>query len=196
MSERARERSGGHFVQDEVGVDSGAVEVRVGSGGLRASAIGSCVVVAAYDSRARVAGMAHVMLPGVFHGPDPSRKTRYAADAVEVLDQEMAAAGADLGAAATCLVGGGNVLGDGDVSPGPETVQSLVEILSDRGITPVALEVGGTQRRSCSLNAATGRVLYTVGDSTARTLWKPNPRHAVRDGHREVRPQARAKVIP
>jgi hypothetical protein len=34
------------------------------------------------------------------------------------------------------------------------------------------MEVGGTQRRSCVLHVARGRVTYTVGDSEQRTLWE------------------------
>ena len=57
-------------------------------------------------------------------------------------------------------------------SPGPDIVRSLTEILGGKGITPAAMEVGGTQRRSCALHAARGRVTYTVGDSELRTLWE------------------------
>jgi hypothetical protein len=66
----------------------------------------------------------------------------------------------------------GNVLGPGHDGPGPEIVRSVAEILGRMHIVPVATEVGGDQRRSCSLDVASGRVTYTVGDSRSMTLWE------------------------
>jgi chemotaxis protein CheD len=159
-------------MKDEVSVDSGEVGACKGDGILRASAIGSCVVVTVYDPDSRVGSMAHVMLPGTSRDRDPSGGTKYAEDAMREMMRKMAALGAKPAGLCACLIGGGNVLGDGHDSPGPETVRSLAEILRRMHIEPVAMEVGGTERRSCTLDVASGRVMYTVGDSTERTLWE------------------------
>ncbi|MFC1672275.1 chemotaxis protein CheD [Planctomycetota bacterium] len=153
-------------------ISSGEVSACKGEGILRASAIGSCVVVTAYDPDSRVGSMAHVMLPGASRDKDSSRRTRCAEDAIREMMQKMADLGADEARAHVCLIGGGNVLGDGHVSPGPEIVRSLTEILGRRGIEPVGIEVGGTQRRSCVLDVAGGRVTYTIGDSARQILWE------------------------
>jgi chemotaxis protein CheD len=156
----------------EIFVSSGEVKACKGEGILQSSAIGSCVVVAAYDPDSAVGGMAHVMLPGGTSDPNPLVKTKYAKDAVEEMMRAMSYLGAMEARVHICLVGGANVLGDGHDSPGPDTVRSLTEILGGRGITPVAMEVGDTQRRSCVLHVACGLVTYTVGDSEQRTLWE------------------------
>jgi chemotaxis protein CheD len=156
----------------EIFVNSGEVKACRGDGILQASSIGSCVAVAAYDSDSAVGAMAHVMLPGESRGPDPSVKTKYARDAVEEMMRVMSNLGAMEARVHVCLIGGGNVLGDGHDSPGLGIVRSLTEILGRKEITPVAMEVGGTQRRSCALHVARGRVTYTVGDSEQRTLWE------------------------
>ena len=156
---------------DESDVDSGEDKACRGKGILRANAIGSCVGVAAHDPDAGVGGMAHVMLPGGSRDPGLSDTTKYAEDAIRELMRTMSAKGAGEARLRVCLVGGGNVLGPGHVGPGPEIVISLTEILDSMRIEPVATEVGGTQRRSCSLDAASGRVTYTVGDSGCLTLW-------------------------
>ena len=156
----------------EIFVNSGEVKACRGDGILQASSIGSCVAVAAYDPDSAVGGVAHVMLPGESRGPDPSVKTKYARDAVEEMMRVMSNLGAMEARVHVCLIGGGNVLGDGHDSPGLGIVRSLTEILGGKGITPVAMEVGGTQRRSCALYVARGRVTYTVGDSEQRTLWE------------------------
>ncbi len=164
----------------ELSVNSGEVEVCRGECILRASAIGSCVVVAALDPRSGVAGMAHVMLPGASRVTDPSRRTRYAEDAVEELLGKITALGADKASLHVCLVGGGNVLGDGHDSPGPETALSLGEIFAGARIRVAAAEIGGSERRRCSLNAALGLVSYTIGDSGERILWQASVAPSVR----------------
>lgn len=156
----------------EFSVDSGEVEACRGEGILRAGAIGSCVAVTAYDPDARVGGMAHVMLPGVSRDTGSSDKTKYAEDAIHEMMRKMSALGAGEARLRVCLVGGGNVLGPGQDSLGPEIVRSIADILGRMHIVPVATEVGGDQRRSCSLDVACGRVTYTVGDSRSMTLWE------------------------
>ncbi|MFO7899694.1 MAG: chemotaxis protein CheD [Planctomycetota bacterium] len=179
----------------QLSVSSGEVKTCQGTGLLRASAIGSCVVVAALDPAAAVGGMAHVMLPGASGGGHIPRRWKYARDAVEQMLSSMAALGADAARARVCLVGGANVLGPAHVSPGPEIVESLTGILGGRDIPTVARAVGGTQRRSCTLDVATGCVTCTVGGSATRTLWQPgmdgagpdrDRRPATREGTREV----------
>lgn len=161
----------------DVNLDTGDVQTRKGSGVLRTSAIGSCVVVSAYDSQSAVGGMAHVMLPGSAPDCTAADHTRYAADAVDALLTEMKGLGVRFENLVVCLVGGGNLLGGDHAGPGPEIVESLIELLSAKEITPVATEVGGVERRSCTLNVSCGRVTYTVGDSEKQTLWEAAEEH-------------------
>ncbi len=60
-----------------VDVQTGAVKACKGKGGLQASAIGSCVAVAAYDPRARVGVLAHVNPPSLLWAPVKGGKVRY-----------------------------------------------------------------------------------------------------------------------
>lgn len=64
-------------------VNVGTGEVKVGRKGaiLKSSAIGSCVVIAAFDSEKNLGVMAHVMLPGRAPKSDYGESARYAADA-------------------------------------------------------------------------------------------------------------------
>lgn len=161
-----------NHTKQEVSVSAGEVNACKENGTLRASAIGSCVVVVLYEPGSCVGGMAHVMLPGASCDKGPYRKTRYAKDALDGMMRQMAALGAEESGVRVCLVGGANVLGDGRHSPGAETVESLNEIFDRTGLPIVATEVGGTQRRSCALDVGRGRVTYTVGDSEQRVLWE------------------------
>jgi chemotaxis receptor (MCP) glutamine deamidase CheD len=96
---------------------------------------------------------------------------KYAEDAVTELARMMAELGADATRTEVCLVGGGDIIGDG-AGLGDGIARSITEALRREGIAPVATEVGGARRRSCSLDAASGRVTYTVGDCQQRALWE------------------------
>jgi chemotaxis protein CheD len=178
----------GGGLRHDLSVGSGELKACRAEGRLRANALGSCVVVAAYEPQSRVGGMAHVMLPGASSGAGPPGETKHANDAVEEMLRQMAALGAAESQVRVCLIGGANVLGEGHRSPGPEIVESLSEILARTGIPTVAARVGGTQRRSCCLNVARGRVTYTVGDSERRVLWQARTSRvpAKENGRREA----------
>ena len=158
--------------KQEISVSSGEVHACRAEGVLRASAIGSCVVVAAYDAGTGAGGMAHVMLPGTSPNGGGTNRTRYAGDAIGEMMRGMTALGARANEIGACLVGGANVLGEGHDTPGPEIVRSLVQLLDSRGIRRVAEDVGGVERRSCTLDVSCGRTAYTVGDSAERVLWQ------------------------
>ena len=65
-------------------VSTGEVKAGMGEAILRSTAIGSCVVIAAYNFKKKIGAMAHVMLPGA--APENSiDKTKYAAGAIEEL---------------------------------------------------------------------------------------------------------------
>lgn len=159
----------------EIFVDSGEIRASRGKGILRTNAIGSCMVVTAYDPDSVTGGMAHVMLPGEPLDPESLGKNRYARNAIEEMMRIMSSLGAKESRLQVCLVGGGNVLGKDHDSPGAELYRSLTEILKMKGINPVARHVGGIQRRACALNVLNGRVTYTIVDSEQRTLWEANP---------------------
>ncbi len=157
----------------EISVDTG--EVKAGGAGtvLRAGALGSCVALVAYDRSSGVGGIAHVMLPGACI---PARRngglpTRFAVNATGELMRLMARESFGLNDLLLFLVGGGNVLGPGHDSPGPAIVRSLMRTLAAEGLTPLAMETGGSLRRTCTLDCMSGRVMYTVGDSPQRVLW-------------------------
>ena len=77
---------------------------------MKSAAIGSCVVIAAYDAANKVGALAHVMLPGVSPEKKASQRTRYAADAIEEMVNSMVRLGTGKENIEVCLVGGANVL--------------------------------------------------------------------------------------
>src|SRR3954464_13040699 len=71
--------------------------------------LGSCVAIVLYDSRARIGGLAHTLLPDESMARDRSNPAKFAASAVTVLLAEMARLGADAGRVRAKLVGGASM---------------------------------------------------------------------------------------
>ena len=154
-------------------INAGTGEVKAGQGIiLKSSAIGSCVVIAAYDSEKKVGALAHVMLPGASPKGKTFQKTRYAADAVDEIMNRMAHLGASKDSIEVCLVGGGNVLKRKDDAICQENIASVAKLLNEKRIKIKATAVGGTKRRSISFDVKRGAVYYTEGDAKEKLLWK------------------------
>jgi len=142
---------------------------------LRASALGSCIGVAAYDAGKRIGGMAHVMLPG--SAPDKAvEKTRYAANAIDEMARQMIEMGSKPGDINVCLVGGGNVLERDDDTICESNMESVRKILKNKEMEVKESVLGGTQRRSVSVDVEKGEVWYTEGDGEKKLLWKTSLR--------------------
>ena len=112
------------------------------------------------------------MLPGKSPENAILPRTRYAADAIETIIKEMAAAGASANDIEACLVGGSNVLKRDDVAVWQDNVDSIIEILKRRGIPVTARALGGTNRKSVSLDIENGIVRYAEADQQEEVLWQ------------------------
>ncbi len=139
---------------------------------LKSNAIGSCVVIAAYDPTKKLGALAHVMLPGAVPEGKTFQRTRYAADAIQEMISRMTHLEANKDDIEVCLVGGGNVLKKEDDTICQENIASVVELLDEKRIKIEAKAVGGTERRSISLDVKNGTIHYTKGYSKEKLLWE------------------------
>lgn len=154
-----------------IDVSTGEVIVSSEKVVLRSVAIGSCVVIAAYDGRRRIGAMAHVMLPG--RAPENAEeKTKYAADGIEEMIAGMESAGAGRDDIEVCLVGAGNVLRKKDDTICKDNIESTSEVLQARHIAVRGTVLGGTKRKGIFLDIEAGRVSYTEGDEKEKLLHK------------------------
>lgn len=155
-------------------IDISAGEVKVAGAGaiLRSAAIGSCIVIAAYDSSKKVGAMVHIMLPGRAPKDADSKRTRYAADAIDEMINRMTRTGANQCDLEVCLVGAGNVLEKQDDTICKDNIESTTELLGKKHIPVRAAVLGGTERKCISLDVETGSIFYKEGDSREKLLWK------------------------
>ena len=137
---------------------------------LKSSAIGSCVVIAAYDAKEMVGALAHVMLTGASPEKGIYPKTRYAADAIVEMIGMMTHLGTDRENIEVCLVGGANMLQREDDAICQAIVDSVIELLHIQNIDIKEKSVGGSQRRSISMDVENGNIFYSVGEGADKLL--------------------------
>ncbi|MCS6776728.1 MAG: chemotaxis protein CheD [Chloroherpetonaceae bacterium] len=149
-------------------VGMGEVKITRSAGGvLIALGLGSCIGVCAYDPQARVAGMAHVVLPDSAGNTEVPGK--FADTAIPFLVEAMRREGASVTRIRVALAGGAQLFrhqGTGarlDVGPrNAEAVQAALERLN---IYPVAMDVGGSAGRTVHL--------YHDGVVRVKTIGQP-----------------------
>ena len=157
--------------QKIIDVNTGEVKAAAEKGILRSVGIGSCVVVAAYNLRRKIGGMAHIMLPGI--APQQSlEKTKYAFDGIEQLLNQMFETGASADGIKVCLVGAGNVLQKKDDTICDANIESVTGILKEKNIPVMVSSLGGTKRKSVFLNVEDGSISYADGDEKEKILWQ------------------------
>ena len=154
-----------------IDVNTGEVKVTRRKIILRSLAIGSCIVIATYDVDKKIAGLAHIMLPG--SAPKKTaEKTKYAADAINLMISKMTYTGSKTSNIEACLVGGGNVLKKKDDTICKDNIASVTQILEAKKVPVKAAVLGGTKRKGLSLDVEAGTILYTEGDGKEKLLWK------------------------
>ena len=139
---------------------------------LKSVAIGSCIVIAAYDKKKRVGALAHIMLPGKAPEKNNFQKTRYTDNAVKKMIKDMVSLGANENSIEVCLVGAGNVLKRKDDTICQSNIESVLQLLKEKGIKIKAKAIGGIERRSISLNIENGSLYYSENGTNEKLLWE------------------------
>jgi chemotaxis protein CheD len=134
------------------------------TGVLKTTGLGSCVGLTLYDARAKVAGMAHVMLPS----SDIAREgklniAKYADTAIPEMIQRMIALGAQVSRMEAKMAGGAQMFAFGGSSDtmriGPRNVESCKDMLQTYKIPVKAEDTGGNYGRTIEFDCETGILL-------------------------------------
>ncbi len=149
-----------------IDVDTGELKVSSEPVILQSIALGSCVALTTYEPNKKIGGLAHIMLPG--KSPSSKNNTKYAEDSIEALLEWMNKLGATKEKLEISIVGGANVLQEGDIPD--KVIESVLSYLEKIDIKVKCMRVGGILRRSMFINTATGDVHYTEGDNPTKIL--------------------------
>lgn len=132
--------------------------------------LGSCIGVALFDRRAKVGGIAHVVLPDSRGSTENPGK--YADTAIPLLIQRIRAVnGGPAGKLIAKIAGGANMFGGLNAAKiGELNAAAVHSILRDLGICVLAEDVGGDKGRRMSLDLETGEVLIEVQGNPPQTM--------------------------
>lgn len=122
-------------------------------------ALGSCVGTCLYDSRLRIAGLSHVLLPdsGIVKTLDNPMK--YADTALVALLREMERAGASRTRLTAKIAGGAKMFATTGTSVGERNIAAVKNELSRLGICILAEDTGSNYGRTLEFHPEDGAVL-------------------------------------
>ena len=145
---------------------AGELRVAAAPERLAVHGLGSCVAVFIYDPRARVGGLAHILLPAPPPSagePDPGRAGRYATTAVAAIVEESIRQGARREALLAKVTGGSRMFafdaGPGRVTVGDRNIEAALAVLEALGVRVVGRDVGGTTGRTVVADLEDGRLI-------------------------------------
>jgi len=158
-------------MNDHHTVAVGLGELALGTGAqdlLVCYGLGSCIGIAAYDPVARLAALAHVVLPdsSLSHGPDKNAK--FADKAVPALLTALTARGAAASRLVAKIAGGAQMLNTSPLASrldiGARNAEAVKAALAQAGVRLAAEDIGGNYGRTLRLFTGTGRVqVSTIG---------------------------------
>jgi chemotaxis protein CheD len=119
---------------------------------LVAYGLGSCVAICLWDPATKVAGMAHVVLPGANPAGTPHAKFALSALPALVALMQAEGAGPNPKRYVAKLAGGAQVLtlgGSGSLPRvGEQNIRAVLEALAEAGVALQAQDLGGSRGRS------------------------------------------------
>lgn len=140
-------------------------------GTLTTLGLGSCIGICILDSRAGVAGMAHIMLPDSTAVRNNSNEAKFADSAMRVMLKEMEKLGASKSRMTAKIAGGAQMFafskGNDMMKVGERNAEAVRKILKENRIPLKADETGGNFGRTIEFNSENG-VLFikTIGHGT------------------------------
>jgi chemotaxis protein CheD len=146
---------------DFIKVGMADMNVARDTGVLKTTGLGSCVGLTLYDSKVKVAGMAHVMLPSSDIAKEGTLNiAKYADTAIPELIHRMQKLGAAVSRMVAKMAGGAQMFAfsanHDTMRIGPRNVESCKEQLKKFGIALKAEDTGGNYGRTIELDCETG----------------------------------------
>lgn len=152
----------------DIDVKMAEIAVAKAADNLVVSGIGSCLAIMLYDSKRKIGGLAHAMLPSsVAHHPSSvtrheTQDTKYVNIAIDEMLRKMLSQGSKREDLEAKLVGGANMFAAFKSDIGRENVVSAEEKLKKEGIKIVGESTGGSIGRSVEFSVASGIVTVKI----------------------------------
>ncbi|MDR1979938.1 MAG: chemotaxis protein CheD [Synergistaceae bacterium] len=134
--------------------------------------LGSCIGLVIFDSTAKIAGMAHIMLPDSRGGKTAEKVGKFADIAVPSVIDEMIKKGASKARMKAKIAGGAQMFALPDASTdflsvGSRNVKETTAMLTKAGVPLVASDTGGNKGRTVEFSTTTWILtIKTLGKGT------------------------------
>jgi len=158
-------------------------EIKIGIGDLNIAfppdrlitlGLGSCVGIAIYDHRNKVAGLAHIMLPDSNGFTNQSNPLKFADKAIPRLIEAMIKNGGNPTYFKAKIAGGASMFAFSDKNPimdiGTRNGIAVKENLKKYNISITAEDLGGNSGRTMIIDAETGKVFIRMVGKDMREL--------------------------
>ncbi len=128
--------------------------------------LGSCIGIALYDKRCKLAGLSHIMLPDSTQFKNVTNPMKFADLAIPLLIKKMEAKGCEKRNLMAKIAGGASMFSFSDKSMvgdiGKRNIQAVKKSLSEERIQIIAEDVGGNKGRTMILDALDGKVTLKI----------------------------------
>ncbi|ACD23257.1 chemoreceptor glutamine deamidase CheD [Clostridium botulinum] len=128
--------------------------------------LGSCIGIALYDRRSKLAGLSHIMLPDSTQFKNVTNPMKFADLAIPLLIKKMEAKGCQKRNLIAKIAGGASMFSFSDKSMvgdiGKRNIQAVKKSLSEERIQIIAEDVGGNKGRTMILDALDGKVTLKI----------------------------------
>lgn len=150
-------------MNDVVKVGMADLKTTGSPGVLTTLGLGSCVGICLYDPTAKIAGMAHIMLPSSKTIKNNSNHFKFADTGIDLLIEDMVSRGAKKHRMISKIAGGAQMFSfttKNDVMKiGERNVIAVKNILKDYKIPIKAEDTGGNHGRTIEFHAADGKLI-------------------------------------
>jgi chemotaxis protein CheD len=126
------------------------------------SGLGSCVGIALYDSRSKVGGLAHIMLPEVPNNRKNNNPAKYADSAIDLLLKDLRQIGANTRKLVAKIAGGAQMFkfdnSNSQMKIGARNIEAVQQLLKEKNIRLLAKDVGKDYGRTMEFHLKDGKV--------------------------------------
>ncbi len=159
---------------EKIPVGMGELKIANSPAILAAYGVGSCVIVAMYDSKSKIGGFAHVMLPDS-SGIDPEKlnPVKFADTAVPLLFEKLISEGVISSRLVAKIVGGSEMFPpteDFSSNIGKLNAEAVRCAMEKIGVHIEAEDLGGNRGRSMEFNLETGILTLSILGEEAKEL--------------------------